>query len=351
MLTISSFKFKRLFSMERCIKSFRFFIFLIFISIFLAIGCAGPPLKQIKEAEDALNDAYQRGAHLYAAEQYSKAKGKFDQIQKEMERESFRKAKALAKQAKEEAIAATALGEERKPAFAEKAKKVLAKAQEKWDTLNHTELKRFFTALYPFASDLMEGAKASYHRGDYYHASQKAKEFLIISEEFSKLPEKQKENIEREMLEIESLKTAQNKAKEIIDSATLESGQMIEQAKKDAEKTITLAREKATELWLKWLEKRFPSACLVKKGETLVDISAKKLVYGDPFLWPLLYKANRDQIRDPQIIFSGQQLNIPRELTQEDLQAAREQAGAPAGYTPPLDAYDPSQYQKELILE
>jgi nucleoid-associated protein YgaU len=126
---------------------------------------------------------------------------------------------------------------------------------------------------------------------------------------------------------------------------------MIENAKKDAEKTVTLAREKATELWLKWLEKRFPSVYLVKKGETLVDISAKKPVYGDPYLWPLLYKANRDQIRDPKVIFSGQKLSIPRELTPEEMQSAREQAGAPAGYTPPLDAYDPSQYQKELILE
>ncbi|HUT83340.1 MAG TPA: LysM peptidoglycan-binding domain-containing protein [Thermodesulfobacteriota bacterium] len=329
----------------------RFIILFLSFGIFLLIGCAGPPLKQIKEAENALNNAYQKEAHLYAAEQYGKAKEKFDQIQKELERESFRKAKSLARQAKEEAIAATVLGEERKPAFAEKAKKVLAKAQEKWDNLNHTELKRFFTALYPFASDLMEGAKADYHRGDYYHASQKAKEFLIISEEFSKLPEKKKESLEKEIMETESLKTAQNKAKEVIDAANRKAGQMIEQAKKDAEKTVTLAREKATELWLKWLEKRFPSSCLVKKGETLVDISAKKLVYGDPFLWPLLYKANRDQIRDPQIIFSGQQLNIPRELTQEDLQAAREQAGASDGYTPPLDAYDPSQYQKELSFE
>jgi len=334
------------------IRNSRYFIISLFsLGIFLVIGCAGPPLKQIKEAEDALNNAHQKGAHLYAAEQYGKAKEKFAQIQQEMENEKFGKAKALAKEAKEEAIDATTLAEERKPVFAEKAKKVLAKAQEKWDSLNHVELKKFFTELYPLASNLVEGAKDSYQRGDYYHARQKAKEFLVISEEFANLPEKKKESLEKEILETESLKAAQSKAKEIIDTANLEAAEMIENAKKDAETTVALARKKANELWIKWLEKRFPSTYLVKKGETLADISAKKQVYGDPFLWPLLYKANRDQIRDPKVIFSGQKLSIPRELTQEEMQAARVQAGAPSGYTPPPDSYDPSQYQKELVLE
>ena len=333
------------------IKSFRFIIFLFSIGISLIIGCAGPPLKQIKEMENAMNNAYQSGAHLYAAEQFGKAKETFAQAQQEMKRDNFGKAKSFAKHAKKEADIAVTLVEKRKPVFAEKAKKVISAAKEQWDGFNHTELKRFFPELYFFASALLEEAHFAYNQGDYYHARQKAKEFIIISEGFSKLPEKKKESTEKEMLEAETLKGAQNKAKEVIDAANLEAAQMIENAQKDAERTITLAKEKAEELWLKWLEKRFPSAYQVKKGETLLDISAKKLVYGDPYLWPILYKANRDQIRDPKVIFSGQKLSIPREFTQEEIQAAREQAGAPSNYTPPLDTYDPSQYQKELVFE
>jgi len=33
--------------------------------------------------------------------------------------------------------------------------------------------------------------------------------------------------------------------------------------------------------------------------------------YGDPFLWPRIYEANRDLIRDPNVIFPKQQIVIP----------------------------------------
>jgi len=333
------------------IKINRLIVYLLCIGISLFLGCASPPVKQIKEAEDALNNAYQKEAHLYSAKKYQIAQEQLSQAQKEMENERYRKAKSLAVKAKKDAKAAAALVENQKPMFAVKAKKVISEAKEKWEGFNHAELRRYLPELFSLASELLEKAETANNQGDYYTAKQNAKEFLIISEEFSRLPEKKKQSLEKEMLETESIKAAQDKAKEIIDSASRDAAQMIDEAKKDAEKTMALAREKANELWAAWLEKRFPSVYLVRKGETLADISAKKLVYGDSYLWPILYKSNRDQIRDPQYIFPGQKLSIPRELTLEDLEAARKQAGAPANYTPPPDTYDPSQYQKELNLE
>ena len=329
----------------------RFIIFFPFIGLFLILGCARPPLNQIKEAENALNSAYQQEAHLYASENYGKAKEKFTQAQKEMEKESFRRAKSLAREAKKEAEAAASLVEKRKLAFAEKAKEAISEAKEKWNGFNHAELSRYLPDLFSLASELLEKAESANERGDYYTACQNAREFLIISQEFLRLPEKKKVLLEKEIQENESLKIVQKKANDIIDSANRDAAQMIEQATKEAGKIIALAKKKAQELWAAWRDKIFPSVYLVRKGETLADIAAKKLVYGDPFLWPILYKANRDQIRDPQFIFPGQQLSIPRELTPEDLQAARKQAGVSDGYTPPPDTYDPSQYQKELILE
>jgi LysM repeat protein len=62
---------------------------------------------------------------------------------------------------------------------------------------------------------------------------------------------------------------------------------------------------------------------MVGNGETLWSISARKQVYLDPFLWPLIYRANRDQIKDPKQIYPGQELNIPRNLKQADLNEAR----------------------------
>lgn len=64
----------------------------------------------------------------------------------------------------------------------------------------------------------------------------------------------------------------------------------------------------------------------VAAGETLWTIAARKDVYVDALLWPLLYKANRDQIKDPRQIYPGQVLNIPRDITPEDKEEARKTA-------------------------
>jgi len=64
----------------------------------------------------------------------------------------------------------------------------------------------------------------------------------------------------------------------------------------------------------------------VGEGETLWTISAHPEVYNDGLLWPLLYQANRDQIKDPRQIFPGQALSIRRDMTQDELEDARQKA-------------------------
>lgn len=64
----------------------------------------------------------------------------------------------------------------------------------------------------------------------------------------------------------------------------------------------------------------------VGDGENLWTISAKPEVYNEGLLWPLLYQANRDQIKDPRQIFPGQSLSIRRDMTEADLKDARQKA-------------------------
>ncbi len=61
----------------------------------------------------------------------------------------------------------------------------------------------------------------------------------------------------------------------------------------------------------------------VRSGENLFAIAARRNVYGEALLWPLIYKANRDQIKDPQQIYPGQVLTIPRTVTEEEKEEAR----------------------------
>lgn len=61
----------------------------------------------------------------------------------------------------------------------------------------------------------------------------------------------------------------------------------------------------------------------VRRGESLPQIAARVEVYADSQLWPLLYRANRDQVSDPRRIWPGQPLRIPRNVTAEELAEAR----------------------------
>ncbi len=65
------------------------------------------------------------------------------------------------------------------------------------------------------------------------------------------------------------------------------------------------------------------SSYRVRSGENLFAIAARRNVYGDALLWPLIYKANRDQIKDPQQIYPGQVLTIPRDVSDAEKDEAR----------------------------
>jgi hypothetical protein len=48
----------------------------------------------------------------------------------------------------------------------------------------------------------------------------------------------------------------------------------------------------------------------VGRGDTLWDIAAAEAIYGDPFAWPLIYKANSDRIKDADLIYPDQEFII-----------------------------------------
>ena len=60
----------------------------------------------------------------------------------------------------------------------------------------------------------------------------------------------------------------------------------------------------------------------VISGDTLWGISARSEIYGNPYQWPLIYKANRSQIQDADLIFPGQNLAIARDVSAADVDAA-----------------------------
>jgi nucleoid-associated protein YgaU len=71
----------------------------------------------------------------------------------------------------------------------------------------------------------------------------------------------------------------------------------------------------------------------VVRGDNLWNIAGKSEIYSDSYQWPLIYKANRDQIKDADLISSGQVLNIDRNASSADVAAAVKHAKTRGAWT------------------
>ena len=60
----------------------------------------------------------------------------------------------------------------------------------------------------------------------------------------------------------------------------------------------------------------------VVKGDSLWRIAGKSSVYGNPYQWPLIYKANADKIKHADLIYPKQDLDVNKNPVQSDVDAA-----------------------------
>jgi len=72
---------------------------------------------------------------------------------------------------------------------------------------------------------------------------------------------------------------------------------------------------------------QLPGSYTVRRGETLPQIAGRSEIYNDSSLWPIIYRANRDQISDPKRLWPGQALVIPRRFSHDEAVGARRYSG------------------------
>ena len=72
----------------------------------------------------------------------------------------------------------------------------------------------------------------------------------------------------------------------------------------------------------------------VAKGDSLWKIAAKKKIYNDSFQWPLLFIANREKIKDPDMIKPGWDLKVSRNLAADKVEDAVKKAKDTPRYEP-----------------
>ncbi len=73
---------------------------------------------------------------------------------------------------------------------------------------------------------------------------------------------------------------------------------------------------------------------IVVRGDTLWDISGSGSGYHDNFQWPLIFKANRDQIVDPDLIYPKQEFCIRQDFNEQEIKKSRKDASDTPVYVP-----------------
>jgi hypothetical protein len=73
---------------------------------------------------------------------------------------------------------------------------------------------------------------------------------------------------------------------------------------------------------------------MVVSRDTLWGIAGKSSIYSDNFQWPLIFKANRDTIQDPDLIYPKQDFVIQKGLTDDEISHAKKMAMKTPKYVP-----------------
>ncbi len=136
-----------------------------------------------------------------------------------------------------------------------------------------------------------------------------------------------KERLELEEKELQAAKTAEAEAKKKrLQREAVQAAQRFEEEQKRASESVRKNRATKEPSPSKPLPQSV-TYYTVHRGETLPQIAAKSEIYNTSSLWPLIYRANRDQIRDPRQLWPGQVLKIPRNYSVDEAAEARRYSG------------------------
>jgi len=105
--------------------------------------------------------------------------------------------------------------------------------------------------------------------------------------------------------------TAISKAREAELSANQAREEALAKAREEAEWEVVEVEEEIVVEEVVEVPKIYVVGTWERDRDCLWNIAKKERFYGDPWKWKRIYKANRDKIVDPDLIYPGQRLTIP----------------------------------------
>jgi nucleoid-associated protein YgaU len=232
------------------------------LAMFLLTGCPGIPVptEEMEKAKAAIQAAEEAQAAKYAAEKLEAAKTDYAEAEKRIEAKKNEEAKELAISAYDKAVEAKNLSLARLEELKKNAESAIADAKEAINSAKEAEAEKYAPLKLKEAEDLLTQAEEALGKAEYHSAIDLANQSAAAAREA---------------------------------------------------KRIALAKKEEE---LKKLEK--PTHHIVVKGECFWIIAGYEEIYGNPFMWPKLYRANKHILRqpdNPHLIHPEQKFVIPRD--------------------------------------
>lgn len=256
-------------------------MFAALVAALVVTGCSKPPVQEMDNAKAAMKAAQEMGAEKCATEEYAKAKAAVAAAEAKMAEAEKSGDKTLYDDAKESLLQAIASFEKAKEIAAERSK-INDKAQAELDA-------------YKKKMNVAANADGSMYSASYQAAQAKINKAQALIDECEG---------EKAMAVLEQVE---------VDNAMIQ--KEIIEGKAAAKKAEAARKAKLRAQMMKAQTENYK----VMKGDNLWNISKAKFM--NPFMWPLIYWANKDQIKDPDLIFPGQMFKIRKYF--EDAEKAK----------------------------
>lgn len=312
------------------------------ILIFFTACDLDVPVKEMVDAKQGIEEAYKYKANLYSPDELKEAENELLRSNEFLKNEKTDDAKKSAIESK--ALSDKAL-EKSLPLY---SADMLQKAEESWLKADKLFASRFSPKKFQEAESKLSMSKEANSKAEYRESLELSAEVISLSNQASDDSSKIKsreillltriEKARKELAEAENMDTTLTHEKNLIiakslinkSEAELKSGKYnnSEDAIDEAETMIASIRNsieksakvivtiKAAETDSKTKEKQpvleektYTVQWHKKNTDCLWRIALK--VYNDASFWPVIYIANKEQIKDPDLIFPGQKFKIP----------------------------------------
>lgn len=262
----------------------------VLVVLLVVTGCARKVPQEVTDLNRALGDAKDACATVYAADSLAGVQGDVDGVNRLADDKKYRKARKQAEGLMSGVSSLEAEAESGRAKAKQAADEKLAEAEKTLAAAGEDPDARTFAAG-PYASAADKLAEAKSAAADPCKYPQAAK----LAEEANDLARRAR-----------NAAIAEKKRRDE------EAARLAEEQRRKEEEARRRAEEEAR-------RNARPPVYVVEKGDYLWKISGMEKVYQAPKYWPLIFDSNRGQIQDPDLIYPGQSLTIPREMAEGEM--------------------------------